>query len=88
MKTKRELQRKRRWFGFNSIDPRSGYDLRYTRGKDGTWWYVSETTGANGFGSTLSKAKKDAGWFIPWFVADCAADGMPLPPPDREPVCQ
>jgi len=87
MKTKRDLMR-RGHFGFTSVDPLSGYELRYEQTKDGFWCYFSETIGANGMERTLGQAKKDAAWFVPWYIAYCKEKGQPIVSPEREPVCQ
>jgi predicted RNase H-like HicB family nuclease len=87
MKTKRELKR-RGWFGFNAIDPKSGYAIRFESTKHGYWSIYSTQIAAYSFGLTLRQARAMIHESIQIWLESSIADGWPVPKPEKEPVCR
>jgi predicted RNase H-like HicB family nuclease len=83
MKTKRELRR-RGHFGFNAIDPKSGYAIRFESSKQGHWWIHALSIGAFSFGRTLRQARAMIHESIEFCLEANAEHGWSVPAPERE----
>jgi predicted RNase H-like HicB family nuclease len=80
MKTKRELER-RGHFGFNAIDPKSGYAIRFESSKQGYWWVHASQIAAFSFGLTLRQARVMISESIEVWLEAQAEMGWPIPTP-------
>ena len=85
MKTRRELGR-RGHFGFNAIDPMSGYAIRFESSKQGHWWIHSTQIAAFSLGRTLRQARAMIHESIQLWLESATEHGEAVPEPVQNTV--